>query len=106
MHQAVWYKNRLPNDWLITVSENGWTNNEISFKWLVNVFNHYTKDCTIGQYQLLILDGYSSHITSQFDQYCINNLIIVLCMPLYSSHLLQPFNVACFLVLLIIMGRT
>ena len=48
MHQAAWYKNRLSNDWSIAVSENGWTNNEIGFEWLVNVFNCYTKDCTIG----------------------------------------------------------
>src|SRR5438876_7493949 len=98
MHQAAWYNN-LPCNWSIAVSENGWTNNEISFEWLINIFDRYTKDRTVGQYRLLILDGHGSHVTPQFDQYCMEHSIIVLCMPPHSSHLLQPLDVACFSVL-------
>jgi len=100
MHQAVWYENGLlPYDWSIGVSENGWTNNEIGLTWLKIVFDKYTKDRTIGRYRLLILDGHGSHVTPEFDQYCLERSIIVLCMPAHSSHLLQPLDVGCFSVL-------
>ncbi len=97
MHQKSWYENGLiPPNWLIAVSENGWTNNEIGLYWLEHVFNKHTRTRTRGRYRLLILDGHGSHVTPEFDQYCLNNSIIVLCMPAHSSHLLQPLDVACF----------
>lgn len=98
MHQKAWY-NLIPHNWSIGVSENGWTTNEIGMYWLEHVFQKYTKDRTIGRYRLLILDGHGSHVTPEFDQYCLNHSIIVLCMPPHSSHLLQPLDVGCFAVL-------
>jgi hypothetical protein len=80
MHQASWY-NDLPPEWVIGVSENGWTNNEIGLFWLEHVFDKHTKNRTIGRYRLLILDGHGSHVTPEFDQYCLDHSIIVLCMP-------------------------
>jgi hypothetical protein len=106
MHQAAWYKNGiLPHDWAIGVSENGWTTNEIGLWWLQNVFDKHTKDRTSGCYRLLILDGHGSHVTPEFDQYCMDHSIIVLCMPPHSSHLLQPLDVGCFSVLKRSYGR-
>jgi hypothetical protein len=100
MHQAAWYKNGLlPYDWSIGVSENGWTNNEIGLTWLKTVFDKYTKNHSVGRYRLLILDGHGSHVTPEFDQYCLDHSIIVVCMPPHSSHLLQPLDVGCFSVL-------
>jgi len=29
MHQSLWYKD-IPSDWVISVSENGWTNDQLS----------------------------------------------------------------------------
>ena len=81
------------------MSENSWTNNEIGLIWLKTVFEKHTKDRTIGRYRLLILDGHGSHVTPEFDQYCLNQSIILLCMPPHSSHLLQPLDVNCFSVL-------
>jgi len=57
------------------------------------------KNHSVGQYRLLILDGHSSYIMFEFDQYCLNQSIIILCMSLHSSHLLQSLNVDCFSVL-------
>jgi hypothetical protein len=48
---------------------------------------------------MLILDGHGSHLTAEFDQTCMENNIIPVCMPPYSSHLLQPLDVSCFAVL-------
>jgi hypothetical protein len=48
---------------------------------------------------LLIINGYESHYSLEFQEYCKENKIIALCMPPYSSHLLQPLDVACFSLL-------
>ncbi|KAF5201710.1 Pogo transposable element [Thalictrum thalictroides] len=97
VHLSTWYKEtQLPADWVIGVSENGWTNNELGLIWLKDVFDKYTKSRTIGRYRLLILDGHKSHCTAEFDQYCMENSIIPLCMPPHSSHILQPLDVGCF----------
>jgi hypothetical protein len=50
----------MPNDWVITVSKNGWTNNKLGLKWLKH-FNEHTKERTVSSYRLLILDGYESY---------------------------------------------
>jgi hypothetical protein len=95
-HLSAWYENSdLPSNWVITLSENGWTTNEIGYEWIQH-FNQYTKERTTGKYRLLILDGHESHISVQFQQYCKENNIITLCMPPHSSHLLQPLDVGCF----------
>src|SRR5450432_3791754 len=62
-HLSAWYEDSdLPQDWVITLSENGWTTNEIGFKWIQH-FEKYTRSRTKGIYRLLILDGYESHIS-------------------------------------------
>ena len=100
MHQAAWYKNDIiPHDWSIGVSDNSWTTNEIGLTWLTEVFDKHTKDYTVGTYRLLVLDGHNSHVSPEFDRYCLDHQIVVLCMPAHSSHLLQPLDVGCFSVL-------
>lgn len=56
----------------------------------------YTQARTRGRYRLLILDGHGSHTTPEFDRFCSENSIIILCMPPHSSHLLQPLDIGCF----------
>ncbi|KAL6152046.1 hypothetical protein ACJBU6_08936 [Exserohilum turcicum] len=94
VHQSSWY-NGLPPDWVIGVSDNGWTTDQLGVEW-VKHFNQHTAARTAGVYRLLILDGHSSHATPEFDQYCSENKIITLCMPPHTSHLLQPLDVSCF----------
>jgi hypothetical protein len=88
-----------PTDWVIAVSPNGWTSDQLGLTWLKEVFEPATSAKTIGKYRLLILDGHGSHATPEFDQYCREKLIITLCMPPHSSHILQPLDVGCFSVL-------
>jgi len=95
LRQKSWYEN-IPKDWTIEVSDNGWTTDDLGYLWLTTVFDKHTRDCTMGSHRLLILDGHGSHNTLQFDQYCKEHKIIVLCMPPHSSHLLQPCDVGCF----------
>ncbi|KAI9036029.1 uncharacterized protein KD926_002508 [Aspergillus affinis] len=68
LHQEKWFE-AIPNDWRVSVSENGWTTDKLGFEWL-QFFDEYTASKTIGQYRLLILDGHGSHSTIEFDQFC------------------------------------
>ncbi|KAB2108385.1 hypothetical protein AG0111_0g3456 [Alternaria gaisen] len=94
LHQASWYQH-LPPDWVVAVSDNGWTTDKLGVEW-VKHFDRHTASRTRGAYRLLVLDGHSSHATPEFDQYCTENKIITLCMPAHTSHLLQPLDVGCF----------
>jgi hypothetical protein len=105
MHQSIWYSETLPSDWVIGVSENGWTDNELGLTWLKEVFEKHTAHRLKGVYRLLILDGYSSHVSPEFDLFCREHSIITLCMPLHSSYLLQPLDVGYFAVLKQLYGR-
>jgi hypothetical protein len=95
-HLASWYQNSgFPPDWVIAVSENGWTTNERGMDWIQH-FDKHTKARTVGGYRLLVLDGHESHHSDEFEEYCKDNNIITLCMPPHSSHLLQPLDVGIF----------
>jgi hypothetical protein len=102
---STWYSHILPRDWVIAVSEKGWTNDSLGLLWLTNVFEKHTKHRTRGVYRLFILDGHGSHATPEFDLFCTEHNIITLCMPPHSSHLLQPLDVSCFATLKRSYGR-
>jgi hypothetical protein len=100
VHISTWYEyNKLPPDWTIALSANGWTNNDLGLHWLKEVFEKNTAPVKVGSHRLLILDGHGSHATPEIDQFCTDRVIITLCMPPHSSHLLQPLDVGCFSVL-------
>ena len=104
-HLANWYQDRgIPRDWVIALSSNGWTTNEIGLEWIKH-FDKHTKSRAVGRYRLLILDGHESHHSADFELYCKDNNIITLCMPAHSSHILQPLDVGCFGPLKKVYGR-
>jgi DDE superfamily endonuclease len=95
-HLSSWYiEDKLPSQWRLGVSENGWTTNKLSVAWIKH-FNVYTERGIRGTYRLLILDGHKSHSSVEFEEYCKENKIVCLCMPPHSLHLLQPLDVGCF----------
>ncbi|EGU85420.1 hypothetical protein FOXB_04063 [Fusarium oxysporum f. sp. conglutinans Fo5176] len=95
-HLANWYReSNLPGDWVITTTQNGWTDNQTGLGWLKH-FDRCTANRSVGSYRLLILDGHESHQSFNFERYCKQNNIIPLYMPPPSSHLLQPLDVGCF----------
>jgi hypothetical protein len=60
-HLSAWYKeDSLPHDWVIGVSENGWTTNELGVQWLKH-FDEHTKRRVVGAHRLLIIDGHESY---------------------------------------------
>ena len=102
----AWYEdNTSPSDWRIELSENGWTTDQIALSWLQHIFIPTTNGYSKGKYRLLILDGYGSHLTPQFDQMCNQNNIVPICMPAHLPQLLQPLDVGCFAVLKRTYGR-
>jgi hypothetical protein len=95
-HLSAWYKEEdLPQDWVIGVSENGWTTNKLGIEWLEH-FDKHTKGRVVGSHRLLVIDGHESHNSIDFHRLCEEKKIITLCMPAHSSHLLQPLDVGCF----------
>lgn len=94
-HQSQWYS-AIPREYRISMSDNGWTNDDLGFEWLQEMFEKHTASQTAGRYRLLILDGHSSHATASFDHFCTERRIIPLYMPPHSSHLLQPLDISCF----------
>ena len=93
---STWFELGIPRNWIIQVSPNGWTNNNLALAWLKH-FNTHAKP--IGIYRMLVIDGHKSHCSVGFQDYCREHKIITLYMPPHSLHLLQPFDVACFSLL-------
>lgn len=97
VHLESWYETPgLNQDWLIELSENGWTTHETGLLWLQNTFIPFATKYRRGNYTLLVIDGHGSLCTAQFDHICKENNIITICMPPHSSHILQPLDVSCF----------
>lgn len=90
----AWFQG-LPLSWIIAVSSNGWTTNQLGLQWIQH-FEKHTRSKTIGSKRLLILDNHESHISLEFRSFCEEHSIILLWMPPHSSHLLQPLDVGCF----------
>jgi hypothetical protein len=92
LHQKSWLS--LYPDAHIALSDNGWTDHEIGLEWFKICFEPETR-CG-DEYRLLILDGHSSHITTQVIRFCVASKIIPLCLPPHTTHHLQPLDVGIF----------
>ncbi|CEL07079.1 hypothetical protein ASPCAL10244 [Aspergillus calidoustus] len=77
-------------------STSGWTNDELGFAWLTQIFDRETKDKARRRWRLLFLDGHGSHLTMKFFDYCDKNKIILVTYPPHSTHSLQPLDVGIF----------
>ena len=83
----------------ILLSNNGWTDNERGLDWLKIVFEPYTALYLQGTYQLLLMDGHDSHISTEFIKYAQSKKIECLCLLPHTTHLLQPLDVGIFSLL-------
>jgi len=65
-HLSFWYEgDDILGDWAISLSDNGWTTDEVAFEWLEH-FDKHIKKKTKGTRRLLILDGHRSHTVLEF----------------------------------------
>ena len=67
----------------------------IAFQW-IQLFYWATHKYRKGKYTLLLCDGYRSHLTFKFVDFCEKNSIIIFFLPPYTSHILQPLDVGVF----------
>jgi hypothetical protein len=93
--QARWFADLRDGDILIGVSESGYSNDILSFQWLQH-WVQLSKRTQKGEYRLLIIDGYESHLSMQFVRYCEMQKVILLRLPPHSTHFLQPLDVVIF----------
>ncbi len=91
-----WYPSDMVQSARISPSENGWTDNKLCMEWIRNCFEPKTRSYLPDEYRVLIVDGYTSHISTGFIQFALENPIVGLCLPAYSTHLLQPLDVGVF----------
>ena len=54
---------------------------------------------------MLVLDGYESHLSAEFQKFCKDYAIITLCLSAYSFYFTQPLDVGCFSVLKRMYGK-
>ena len=95
-HQARFYtETSIENKTLVALTDTGYTNDELSLKWLEH-FDKMTNARRMGTYRLLLLDGHGSHTTKQFLQYCHDRKIICYRLLPHTTHLMQPLDVVVF----------
>jgi hypothetical protein len=65
-HEESWYSDTSVADAFFAVSDRGWTNSEIALEWLQQVSNPQSRPQAQYSYQLLLIDGHSSHTLYKF----------------------------------------
>ena len=75
-------------------SEKGWTNDELGFRWLEDIFDRYTKPKARLKWRLLIIDGHGSHVNMRFLEWASSHKICVLVILSHATYRLRPLNVS------------
>ena len=71
------------------MSNKGYTSKEIGHEWIEKVFEPQTAEIANGRSRLLVVNGHSSHYTSELLEFAQAHRIIVLCLPAHTTHRLQ-----------------
>ena len=90
-HTEALYPAELDDNTLVGFTDSGYVNDERALEWLQH-FDKYSKRRQQGAWRMLIFDGYGSHCTKEFIQYCNENKIKPCTLPPHTSHLLQPLD--------------
>ncbi|KAI1005644.1 hypothetical protein K3495_g2574 [Podosphaera aphanis] len=85
--------NDLNDDALFAQSESGYTNDYLSYRWLMH-WERFTRPQNPEENRLLIMDGHGSHLTFEFINYCDAHKVFPFLLPPHSTHLLQPLDIA------------
>jgi DDE superfamily endonuclease/Tc5 transposase DNA-binding domain len=93
--QKRWFAEIKDAEFAVSTSESGYSNDIICFLWLQH-WSRLNKRTQKGEYRMLIMDGYESHLSFQFVRYCEMEKVIVLRLPPHTTHFLQPLDVVIF----------
>ena len=80
----------------IEVTDSGYNDSELCLRWLREVFDPKTASLQKGEWRILLLDGYESHLSLSVLEYAAEKKILLVCLPAHTSHLLQPLDVGLF----------
>ena len=86
----------MEKDARISLSEIGWTDNELCMEWMRDCLEPATKIHPRDEYRMLIVDGHASHVTNEFIKFTQEPKIVYLCLPAHSTHLLKPLDVGVY----------
>lgn len=94
-HLKKYFDNDIDGNTLFARSETGFTNDILTMAWIRH-FEKFTQPRAVGAYRMLIFDGYGSHITQDFIDFCWEHRIRPFLLPAHSTHLTQPADVGAF----------
>ncbi len=77
-------------------SESGWMDSELFASWLHTVFIPHVNRCAVKKPLVLFVDGHSTQLTLDACNACIDNNIILYCLPAHASHVIQPLDLSLF----------
>jgi hypothetical protein len=86
-----WFQYLTEDEWKVTITDTGFSNDEIAFEWL-QYFNQHTKEQAGNEWRLLIMDNHNAHLTREFLDYCLKYKIVPFRFPAHTTHLLQPLD--------------
>jgi hypothetical protein len=76
------------------ITKSGWMESDVFETYILKIFVEETKN--LEKPVVLIYDGHNSHLTYPTIKACIENEIILICLPPHTSHALQPLDVGVF----------
>ncbi len=96
-HMDTWYQAGVPIGWRFSVSDKGWTDNDLGYRWLIQHFDPLTRPTiSPNEWRSIMVDGHNSHITLEFQQFCFANRILIIQLPEHTTHWTQPLDVGVF----------
>jgi hypothetical protein len=84
--------NDSPDNTAAAVTENGWMDKNTCVGW----FQHFIKNAPTSRPQLIILDGSSTHVSSELGRLGQSNKIDILMFPPNLTHIMQPLDLSVF----------
>jgi hypothetical protein len=85
-----------PDGWCLGKSEHGWMRSDVFCEYITNDFNNWVDSNCIRKPILLLIDGYSSHMSPFLSGMCEKLDIILYALPPNTTHILHPSDVSVF----------
>ncbi|EEA21265.1 hypothetical protein TMatcc_009330 [Talaromyces marneffei ATCC 18224] len=86
-----WFQYLTEDEWKVTITESGFSNDEIAYEWLQH-FDQHTREQAGNNWRLLTMDSHTAHLTREFMDYCLEHKIVPFRFPAHTTHLLQPLD--------------
>lgn len=87
---------KVPKDWSVGRSDNGWMTGESFYEYMTNAFYPWCLQNEIQFPIIMYLDGHSSHATMALSNFCTAHKIVLISLYPNSTHITQPMDVALF----------